>query len=188
MHSRRSFLLASVGTVAWLAMGGLPRTVQAASPHVLPPLPYAENALEPIITANTIGFHYGRHHKGYVDNLNTLVAGTKYADLSLEQINLEKAKAMSYKTVQKEPKNPTYLDTYAWVLFKMKNYSESITYILQAVELDNYKSDVLLEHLGDVYFYLGEVDKAVYYWETALKIGKGSGKINEKILRKEYME
>ena len=73
-------------------------------------------------------------------------------------------------------------------MFKMKNYSESITYILQAVELDNYKSDVLLEHLGDVYFYLGEVDKAVYYWETALKIGKGSGKINEKILRKEYME
>ncbi|MHB8989526.1 MAG: superoxide dismutase [Desulfobulbia bacterium] len=67
-------------------MGGLPRTVQAASPHVLPPLPYAENALEPIITANTIGFHYGRHHKGYVDNLNKLVAGTKYADLSLEQI------------------------------------------------------------------------------------------------------
>ncbi|MHB8150412.1 MAG: superoxide dismutase [Desulfobulbia bacterium] len=67
-------------------MGGFPRTVQAASPHVLPPLPYAENALEPIITANTIGFHYGRHHKGYVDNLNKLVAGTKYADLSLEQI------------------------------------------------------------------------------------------------------
>ena len=86
VHSRRSFLLASVGTVAWLAMGGLPRTVQAASPHVLPPLPYAENALEPIITANTVGFHYGRHHKGYVDNLNTLVAGTKYADLSLEKI------------------------------------------------------------------------------------------------------
>jgi len=120
---------------------------------------------------------------------NNIMVLNNYAYyLSLEQINLEKAKAMSYKTVQKEPKNPTYLDTYAWVLFKMKNYSESITYILQAVELDNYKSDVLLEHLGDVYFYLGEVDKAVYYWETALKIGKGSGKINEKILRKEYME
>ncbi|MHB1010792.1 MAG: superoxide dismutase, partial [Propionibacteriaceae bacterium] len=86
VHSRRSFLLASAGTVAWLAMGGLPRTAQAASPHVLPPLPYAENALEPIITANTIGFHYGKHHKGYVDNLNKLVAGTEYADLSLEKI------------------------------------------------------------------------------------------------------
>jgi Fe-Mn family superoxide dismutase len=83
---RRSFLIASAGTVASLAMGGLSRTAQAASPHVLPPLPYADNALEPIITANTIGFHYGRHHKGYLDNLNKLVAGTEYADLSLEKI------------------------------------------------------------------------------------------------------
>ena len=58
----------------------------AASPHVLPPLPYAENALEPVITAKTMSFHYGKHHKGYVDNLNKLVAGTEYADLSLEKI------------------------------------------------------------------------------------------------------
>jgi Fe-Mn family superoxide dismutase len=61
-------------------------TAQAASPHVLAPLSYAENALEPVITANTIGFHYGKHHKGYVDNLNKLVIGTEYADLSLEKI------------------------------------------------------------------------------------------------------
>lgn len=53
---------------------------------LLPPLPYAENALEPVITANTIGFHYGKHHKTYVDNLNKLVAGTEYADLWLERI------------------------------------------------------------------------------------------------------
>ena len=83
---RRSFLIASAGTAAWLAMGGLSRTAQAASPHVLPLLPYAENALEPVITANTISFHYGKHHKAYVDNLNKLVAGTEYADLSLEKI------------------------------------------------------------------------------------------------------
>ena len=70
---RRSFLIASAGTVACLAMGSLFRIAHAASPHVLPPLPYAENALEPVITANTIGFHYGKHHKGYVDNLNKLV-------------------------------------------------------------------------------------------------------------------
>ncbi len=60
--------------------------VAAALPHILPPLPYAENALEPIITAKTIGFHYGKHHKGYVDNLNKLIAGTEYADLLLEKI------------------------------------------------------------------------------------------------------
>ena len=58
----------------------------AASPHVLPPLPYAENALEPVITAKTMSFHYGKHHKAYVDNLNKLIAGTEYAALSLEKI------------------------------------------------------------------------------------------------------
>ena len=57
-----------------------------ASPLALPPLPYAENALEPIITAKTMSFHYGKHHKAYVDNLNKLIAGTEYAALSLEKI------------------------------------------------------------------------------------------------------
>ena len=56
------------------------------SPFTLPPLPYAENALEPIITAKTMSFHYGKHHKTYVDNLNKLVAGTDFASLSLEKI------------------------------------------------------------------------------------------------------
>jgi len=59
---------------------------RAALPLVLTPLPYAENALEPIISAKTMSFHYGKHHKGYVDNLNKLIAGTEFADLSLEKI------------------------------------------------------------------------------------------------------
>ena len=54
--------------------------------HVLPPLPYAQNALDPIISANTIGFHYDKHHKGYVDTLNKLIAGSELADLSLEKL------------------------------------------------------------------------------------------------------
>ncbi|QXP84335.1 superoxide dismutase [Methylococcus sp. Mc7] len=86
VHSRRGFLIASAGTVAWLAIGGFPRASKAASPHSLPPLPYAENALAPVISAKTVGFHYGKHHKGYVDNLNKLVAGTEYADAPLEKI------------------------------------------------------------------------------------------------------
>ena len=57
----------------------------------LPPLPYAENALEPVITANTLSFHYGKHHKAYVDNLNKLVAGTEYEEAPLEQIIKETA-------------------------------------------------------------------------------------------------
>jgi superoxide dismutase len=50
-------------------------TIRGASPHALPALPYPDNALDPVISANTIGFHYSKHHKGYVDNLNKLVAG-----------------------------------------------------------------------------------------------------------------
>jgi superoxide dismutase, Fe-Mn family len=61
-------------------------TAPSGHSFLLPLLPYAENALEPVITATTIGFHYGKHHKAYVDNLNKFVAGTEYADLSLEQI------------------------------------------------------------------------------------------------------
>jgi Fe-Mn family superoxide dismutase len=54
-------------------------------PHVMPPMPYAQDALAPVISARTIGFHYGKHHQGYVDGLNRLVAGTPYAEMSLEQ-------------------------------------------------------------------------------------------------------
>ncbi len=68
------------------AFASLPRVASAASPIVLPALPYPENALEPVISANTIGFHYGKHHRAYVDNLNKLTAGTEFADMPLEQI------------------------------------------------------------------------------------------------------
>ena len=52
----------------------------------LPPLPYADNALDPVISVNTLGFHYGKHHKTYVDNLNNLVKGTELEGQSLEAI------------------------------------------------------------------------------------------------------
>ncbi|HVE50989.1 MAG TPA: superoxide dismutase [Casimicrobiaceae bacterium] len=52
----------------------------------LPPLPYAENALEPVISARTLGFHYGKHHKAYVDKLNELVKGTELEGQTLEAI------------------------------------------------------------------------------------------------------
>lgn len=55
----------------------------------LPPLPYAENALEPVISAETISFHYGRHHQAYVNNLNKLIVGTRFENATLEQIIME---------------------------------------------------------------------------------------------------
>ena len=57
----------------------------------LPPLPWADNSLEPVISANTISFHYGKHHKTYVDNLNNLVKGTDYENAPLEKIINETA-------------------------------------------------------------------------------------------------
>ena len=61
-------------------------TIDKTALHVLPPLPYAENALDPVISARTVGFHYGKHHQGYVDTLNKLIAGTDLAGLSLEKL------------------------------------------------------------------------------------------------------
>ena len=60
--------------------------IEGVSEHVLPILPYADNALAPVISANTISFHYGKHHKTYVDNLNKLIAKTEYVGLALEKI------------------------------------------------------------------------------------------------------
>ena len=54
----------------------------------LPSLPYAQNALEPVISETTIQFHYGKHHQAYVNNLNNLITGTKYENMSLEDIIL----------------------------------------------------------------------------------------------------
>lgn len=54
--------------------------------HELPPLPYPKNALEPVISQETIDYHYGKHHQAYVTNLNNLIPGTEFADLALEDI------------------------------------------------------------------------------------------------------
>jgi superoxide dismutase, Fe-Mn family len=54
--------------------------------HILPPLPYAKDALQPYISAETMEYHYGKHHQAYVTNLNNLIKGTEFENLSLEEI------------------------------------------------------------------------------------------------------
>ncbi len=88
---RRQFLLGAAGLAVAAGLGGVSRqawaqAAPAAGPFTLMKLPYADNALDPVISANTIGFHYGKHHKGYLDNLNKLVAGTEMADMPLAKI------------------------------------------------------------------------------------------------------
>lgn len=62
------------------------QAAQSGSQYVLAPLPYSDSALQPVISANTLSFHYGKHHKTYVDNLNNLLANSDLAGQSLEQI------------------------------------------------------------------------------------------------------
>ncbi|HUP97006.1 MAG TPA: superoxide dismutase [Usitatibacter sp.] len=57
-----------------------------SGPFQLPPLPWDQGALDPVVSARTMGLHYGKHHKAYVDKLNELVAGTPLADLPLEEV------------------------------------------------------------------------------------------------------
>ena len=66
-------------------------TALAMRPFALPPLPYPDNSLEPIISARTLRLHHGVHHKGYVDKVNELVAGSSFAEQSLRQILLATA-------------------------------------------------------------------------------------------------
>jgi Fe-Mn family superoxide dismutase len=61
------------------------------APFELPPLPWAENALEPVMSARTLSFHYGKHHRAYVNKLNELVRGTRYEEMPLERVIVETA-------------------------------------------------------------------------------------------------
>jgi Fe-Mn family superoxide dismutase len=87
--TRRHFIgttTAVAGVAAMASAFPAPAIAQNRAPHALPKLPYAENALDPVISSRTIGFHYGRHHRGYVDNINRMVQGDALGELSLEEL------------------------------------------------------------------------------------------------------
>ncbi|MBL8836729.1 MAG: superoxide dismutase [Alphaproteobacteria bacterium] len=67
-------------------MSSFEQQTAGKAPFALPPLPYPDTALAPVISQNTLGFHHGKHHKAYVDNLNKMVPGTPFADQSLVDI------------------------------------------------------------------------------------------------------
>lgn len=88
--------------------------------------------------------------------------------LSEKGIQLDRAEQMSYRVIKAEPKNATYLDTYAWILFKQGRYTEAKIYIDQTLQCDSDTSAVLLEHAGDIYYFAGEKERAVDFWQQAL--------------------
>lgn len=91
--------------------------------------------------------------------------------LSLLDVDLSKAEEMSSRAVMMEPDNGTYLDTYAWVLFKRKVYSESLFYMKQAMEKTTKPSGVLYEHYGDILYMNGKKEEALDMWQKAKAIG-----------------
>jgi Fe-Mn family superoxide dismutase len=85
--TRRRLIGTALAAGSLASIGGPMRALaQASGPFSLPPLPYPEDALAPVISATTIGFHYGKHHRAYVDNLNKAVADTDFARKSLDDI------------------------------------------------------------------------------------------------------
>lgn len=81
---------------------------------------------------------------------------------------LDKAERMSYKTIKAEPENATFLDTYAWILFKQERYAEAKIYIDQTLQYDPQASAILLEHAGDIYAKCGDMEKALDFWQQSL--------------------
>jgi Tfp pilus assembly protein PilF len=96
---------------------------------------------------------------------------------------MNRAKELGDKLIKKEPDNANYLDTYGWILFRMRNYDSAKQYLEKAVEKGN--SGVVIEHLGDVLYKLGEKDKAVEKWKKAKEVGGDvSPKLEQKIATK----
>lgn len=107
--------------------------------------------------------------------------------LSLSKNDLKKAEQMSYKTIKKEPANPTFLDTYAWILFLQERYEEANIYIDQAIKNDTTPSGVLFEHAGDIYYHVGKTAEALASWQQALKLGDKSTTLKKKIELQKYI-
>ncbi|MCF8379888.1 MAG: hypothetical protein K9H49_09950 [Bacteroidales bacterium] len=104
-----------------------------------------------------------------LDPNNLLVLNNYSYYLSLEDINLERAERLSYKTIIAEPENPVYLDTYGWVLFKLNRMEESLNYLNKASKLSN-DPDVLF-HYAEVLYITGNKKQACEYYSKAKDAG-----------------
>lgn len=102
--------------------------------------------------------------------------------LSLERKDLDKAEMMSGITIKAEPMNPTYLDTYGWILFEQGSYTMAKIYIEKAIEYNKEQpSAEVFEHYGDILFKTGDIDKAREQWKKAKELGSDSPTLDSKI-------
>ncbi|MFD2863115.1 tetratricopeptide repeat protein [Mucilaginibacter antarcticus] len=120
------------------------------------------------------------------DNKYTLNNYAYYLSIRGEQ--LDKAAKMSKRSNELEPANASFKDTYAWILFKQKNYKEAKTWMDKALANNKTKSATQTEHYGDILFYLGDTEAAVTNWKKAKEYGGNTPLLDRKINEKKYIE
>ena len=109
--------------------------------------------------------------------------------LTLRKEKLDRAEEMAKKVVEKEPNQPSYLDTYAWVLFCKGKFAEALPLQLKAVQLGGEGNATLVEHLGDIYSQLGQKEKALEQWRKAKSLGADRPEVlDRKLSAQTYME
>jgi len=135
---------------------------------------------------------YKSYDKALEYNENNIGVLNNYAYfLSLGKEQLDKAERMSAQCIKMQPKEITYIDTYAWVFFQKGNYSLAKFYIEGAISNGGDTNPDILEHYGDILFKTGNTDKAVEQWEKALKAqeeGADTSLLQKKIENKMYYE
>ena len=119
---------------------------------------------------------------------NVLVLNNYAYYLALEKKDLEKAEAMSFRTIKADPKSYNELDTYAWILFLEKKYTEARIYIEQSLKNGGESHSGIVEHAGDIFFVNGDLNKAMKYWQKADEMGADSKTLKKKIKQKKYIE
>lgn len=108
--------------------------------------------------------------------------------LSLRGEHLDKAKEMALRAIEVNPLIPTYLDTYAWVLYKLKDYKGAEAQMKKALELSPNPDGTYFEHYGDILFQMGKKQEALEYWDKAKKAGGGSKLLDKKLKDKTIYE
>lgn len=108
--------------------------------------------------------------------------------LSLRGDELDKAAQMAAHANELQPNTASFEDTYAWILFKQKKYTDAKTWIEKAIVHDKTNSAVKTEHYGDIMFYLGDTNAAVENWKKARSYGEQSPVLDRKINERKYIE
>lgn len=118
--------------------------------------------------------------------LNMSVLNNYAYYLALDNRELDRALDMSRKTVESEPDNPIYIDTYAWVLFLLERYEEAKAYAEKLIGLNDDMSAVEFHHCGDIFAKTGDMERAVEYWKKAVEAGDDSKILKKKIRKRKY--